>query len=350
MDWLSWGGGAPILGLCGGLIMGLAARRARFCTLGAIEDAMYGHDLTRLRMWAAALAVAIGGTFLLAEAGIVRLDLSIYAANAWNPWASVIGGLTFGYGMAIAGNCGYGALARLGGGDLRSLVIVVVMGIAAYAVMSGPLSELRVFLFPVDGTDQPDARGYAHVVADTLGVPTWIPALVASGCLLAWAFSGGPGWRKVTPLLWAMAVGLAIVSGWVGTSYLYEHSFDLVTVGSHSFTAPVGETLLFAMTGQGVAPSFAIGSVTGVVLGAAIGCMSRGHFRWEACDDPNELGRQILGGVLMGIGGVIALGCSVGQGLTAFSALSFSAPVVLASIFVGAALGLRQLIRGFEPT
>ena len=103
------------------------------------------------------------------------------------------------------------------------------------------------------------------------------------------------------------------------------------------------------MTSSGQGLTFSIGSVLGVLAGAVVGSLSKGQFRWEACDDPGELGRQILGGVLMGVGGVFAVGCSVGQGLSAFSVLAHSAPVAVLSIAVGVAVGLRQLMRGFAP-
>jgi uncharacterized membrane protein YedE/YeeE len=78
-----------------------------------------------------------------------------------------------------------------------------------------------------------------------------------------------------------------------------------------------------------------------------LGSAWRGQFRWEACEDPRELRRQILGAALMGVGAVLAVGCTIGQGVSAFALLSFSAPVTFAAIFAGAALGLRQLIAGF---
>jgi hypothetical protein len=108
--------------------------------------------------------------------------------------------------------------------------------------------------------------------------------------------------------------------------------------------------MLYAMTSSGNSISFGTGSVVGVILGALIGSLIKGHFRWEVCDDPRELRRQILGAALMGVGAVVAVGCSVGQGLSAFSVLTFSAPVTLACILMGAAIGLRQLILGFEPS
>ena len=346
MDWAD-GLAAPLTGLVGGVMLGLAARRGRFCTLGAIEDALYGQNWDRIRMWGVALGVAIIGTYLLHGFGPLDLDDTLYARYEWNPAASVIGGLIFGYGMAIAGNCGYGALARLGGGDLRSLVIVLMTGIAAYATTAGPLAGVRMALFPPAQSDT-GVDGIAQALAAPVGVPSLLPALAIGAGLLLAALWAGDFRRSASQVFWAGVVGAAVVLGWWGTSWAAVTSFQIVPTQSHSFTAPLGETVLYAMTGG--TPGFAIASVAGVVLGAVIGSISKGHFRWEACDDPQELGRQILGGVLMGIGGVLALGCSVGQGLTAFSTLAFSAPVVLASVFAGSALGLRQLIHGFSPT
>lgn len=137
-----------LFGLLGGIVLGLAARIGRFCTLGAIEDVLYGEDDLRIRMWAIAIGTAVFGTFsLMAFGWLTPLD-TLYLSQNWLPQASIVGGLLFGYGMALSGNCGYGALARLGGGDLRSFVIVISMGLAAYATVSGPLAWVRVALFP----------------------------------------------------------------------------------------------------------------------------------------------------------------------------------------------------------
>ncbi len=347
MDWLEGPEAAALIGLGTGLILGLAARRGRFCTLGAVEDALYASDWSRVRMWALALAVAILGTFLGARLGLIDTTETLYARVAWNPASSIVGGLLFGYGMAIAGNCGYGALARLGGGDLRSLVIVIVMGVAAYMVIGGPLSGLRLALFPPEASAPGAVSSYPDLLARNFHVPAAVTVIAVALGLLAWAMAGAAFRRARAQIIWGGAVGVAIVLGWLGTAYVAQESLGAVRIEAHSFTRPLGETLLFLMTSSASPVSFGIGSVTGVVLGALLGSISKGHFRWEACDDPNELGRQILGGALMGVGGVLALGCSVGQGLTAFSTLALSAPVVLAAIFAGAALGLRHLIRGF---
>jgi hypothetical protein len=150
-------------------------------------------------------------------------------------------------------------------------------------------------------------------------------------------------------ILWGIAAGLAVVWCFAGTTWLYNQSLGAIAVEGPSFTAPVGRTLIFLMTSTAGGITFSVGSVVGVMAGALIGSMIRGLFRWEACEDPRELGRQVGGAVLMGIGGVVAMGCSVGQGLTGFAALAWSGPVTLAAIGIGAALGLRQLISGFQP-
>ena len=121
----------------------------RFCTLGAIEDAAYGGSQIRIRMWALALGLSIIGVHLFNHYGLINLSESLYLSTEVNLYSAILGGLLFGYGMAICGNCGYGALARLGGGDLRSFVLVLVMGVSAYFTISGPLAKLRVTLFPI---------------------------------------------------------------------------------------------------------------------------------------------------------------------------------------------------------
>jgi uncharacterized protein len=345
--WLNDAQMVAVVGVIGGIMLGLAARLGRFCTLGAIEDLLYGGSALRMRMWGLAIGTAVTGSFLLMGTGYLTASDTYYLSLRWMPAASIVGGLMFGYGMALAGNCGFGAIARLGGGDLRSFVIVLVLGVSTFAVMIGPFAALRdtVFHQTLVTTDTPP--GIAHYAANLIGLPVAGTGIaIGMGICIASLWSAEIRADRHA-IFWSVVVGLAIVSGWAGTQWIRDTGFDDLAVVSHSFSAPVGETLMFAMTASVRPISFAVGSIAGVWIGAFIGSLLKGHFRWEACDDPRELRRQIIGAAIMGAGAVIALGCTVGQGLSAFSVLSFSAPVTFVSIFVGAALGLRQLIEGF---
>lgn len=337
---------AAIIGLVGGTLLGLAARLGDFCTLGAIESALYGQDQRKLRLWGVVLAVAILGTQLGAMAGLIDLGATFYHNLQWNPLASIVGGLVFGYGMALAGNCGFGALVRFGGGDLRSLVVVIVMGIFGFIALSGPLAPLRTALFPQPAADGP--QGILHS-ASLIGLPPLIVITVLALALLVWAFANGDLRRSPRMILWGVIAGLAVVWCFIGTTWVGTQSFGAIGVEGPSFTAPVGRTLIFLMTSTAGGITFSVGSVVGVMAGALIGSMIRGLFRWEACEDPRELGRQVGGAVMMGVGGVVAMGCSIGQGLTGFATLAWSGPVTLLAIGIGASFGLRQLISGFQP-
>ncbi|MGH1413667.1 MAG: YeeE/YedE family protein [Pelagimonas sp.] len=339
-----------LIGLVGGILLGLAARLGRFCTLGAIEDALYGGSNVRLRMWGIAIGFAIMGSFGLMATGLMDGRESYYLSIRWMPLASVIGGLVFGYGMALSGNCGYGAVARLGGGDLRSFVIVLVMGVSTYVVLAGPLAPLRNAVFPqmdVTSTDMPPGIAY-HLSALT-GISPPVIGLVVGAAIFLGSLMSKEVLQKPVQIFWALVVGIAVISGWAGTAWVADSGFEALPVVSHSFAAPMGESILWFMTGSVRPLSFAVGSVAGIWVGAFAGSLIKGHFRWEACEDPRELKRQIFGAGLMGVGAVLALGCSVGQGLSAFSVLALSAPITFLAIFAGAAIGLHQLIVGFQP-
>lgn len=347
LDSIGAGTATALVGLVGGLMLGLAARLGRFCTLGAIEDYLYQESDVRLRMWGVAIGVAVVGVALLMGAGAIVPAETLYLGQAWMPLASIAGGLTFGYGMALAGNCGFGALARLGGGDLRAFVIVMVMGVASYITLSGPLAHLRVWLFPPRPAEGSVPPGIAHGLAEVTGLAAPAIGVVIGLAILLFALSARSMIGKPRAIFWGVVVGLAIVSGWAGTAWVAHESFGETAVVSHTFSAPLGETMIYAMTSSGNTLSFGVGSVAGVLAGAFIGSLFKGHFRWEACEDPRELRRQILGAALMGVGAVVAAGCTVGQGISAFALLAYSAPVTVLAILAGAALGLRQLIEGF---
>ncbi|MDP5218952.1 YeeE/YedE family protein [Ruegeria sp. 2205SS24-7] len=336
-----------LIGLVGGMVLGLAARIGRFCTLGAIEDYVYANDDRRLRMWVVAIGVAMIGSHTGIALGWLDPLGSPYIAQTWSPIGSIVGGLMFGYGMAISGNCGYGALARLGGGDLRAFVIVLMLGLSAYVAMSGPLAYLRVWVFPVE-MDLSEPQSVSFLAERLTSIPAWLIGIVIGTALVLIALANKRFRNAPSQILWGAAVGLAIVSGWLGTNWVATHGFEGETVQTHTFAAPLGDTIFYLMTASGTTLSFAVGSVAGVLIGAFLGSWSKGHFRWEACEDPRELKRQMLGAAIMGPGAIIAVGCSVGQGISAFSLLAYSAPVVFVSIFAGAALGLRQLVSGLS--
>lgn len=346
LDTLGEANAVALVGLFGGILLGLAARIGRFCTLGAIEDVIYSSDNRRMRMWGIAIGIAIIGTHFAVHYGAMDYEQSAYLDRVWNPAATVIGGLMFGYGMALSGNCGYGALARLGGGDLRSFVIVIVMGLSAYFVMSGPLAQLRVVLFSVeDNASAP--QGIGQFLQDTYAMSPAIIGLIFGGAILIFSLASKPMLSSKSHIFWGVVVGLAIVSGWVGTHWVFATGFDAEPVQTHSFAAPIGDTIFYTMTASGNTLSFSVGSVAGVLIGAALGSFKEGQFRWEACEDPRELRRQIFGATLMGPGAILAVGCSIGQGISAFSVLAYSAPIAFIAIFVGAAFGLKQLVSGF---
>ena len=338
---------AALLGLAGGCILGLAARLGQFCTFGAIESAYMGHDQRRMRLWGIVLGVAIMVIFTLDAMGHMDVSRTLYHSVQWNPLASIIGGLIFGYGMGLAGNCGFGSLARLGGGDLRAFVVVIVIAVSGYFMLSGPLAALRVSIFPMLTADGP--QGFAQLAQSLIGISPLITAALTSIAMIIWALAYAPLRNEPIMMFWGVLAGLSVASAFWGTSVLNEASFDEVAISGHTFTAPLGATLIYLMTASSGGLGFPIGSVAGVLIGAFIGSIIKGHFRWEPCDDPRELGRQIFGAVLMGFGGVIALGCSVGQGVSAFSTLAFSGPTTLIAIVIGCIIAIRQLLAGFEP-
>lgn len=329
------------LAFAGALIAGYAARRGRFCTLGAIEDATYGADWARLRAWALATALALAATQTMAFAGLIDLKQSVYVATPYTVVAYVVGGLAFGFGMALVGTCGFGTLLRIGGGDLRALVTFGVIAVSAFAALRGLASEARI------------------VIASELPVPK-LPALapwsgrmvdqIGAGVILAALLGFGLS-RRMRPRL-AMAgaaVGITSAYGWWVTGVAGHDPMAINRLESYSYVAPLGQLLVYVMTSSIATIDFAHGAVLGVVTGAFLAARHERQFRWEAYDDAREMRRHLVGGAMMGLGGVTALGCTIGQGVTGISTLSLGSLVATAAILTGARLGLYWLIERKLP-
>lgn len=335
-----------LIGALGGAVLGLAARLGRFCTLAAIEDAMYGCDLRRLRMWAVAIGVAMIGVLVLSESGTVDFSASLYHRLDLNPFAWIIGGVLFGIGMAFCGTCGYGTLARIGGGDLRALFVFMVIGIAAYMAIAGPTAQLRqILLAPFDIDRETAAHTFDQLYIFDAAA-SWLPGAVAALIMVGWALSSTVFRQSARHVLWGVAAGLAIVSGWWVTGTFGQDAFDPQPLTSHTYSVPLGQTLIYIMTMTNASMSFGVAATLGVIAGAFVGALIKGEFRWEGADDAREMRRHLVGAFLMGTGGVYAGGCTIGQGLSAASVLAISAPIVMVSIWCGVWLGLTYMLEG----
>jgi uncharacterized membrane protein YedE/YeeE len=339
----------PLAGLLIGGVMGGVARAGRFCTLSALERWWYGGDSAPLRGWVLAAATALAATQAMTFAGWIDPGRSFYLDPGFGLTGAILGGLMFGFGMAMVGACGFSALVQLGGGSLKALVALIVLGIAALAAQKGLIAQLRVPLVDALAIDMTPLGGASlgGVASRLAGLDLRAAtAVAATAGLLAWVFAE-PGFRARPDLAaGGVAIGLCVAAGWLATTLVAEVAFAPVQIEAGSFVTPVGDLLMQVVAVTGTAPDYGVGLVVGVALGAAIVARLRRDVRWEACDDARELGRHVVGAALMGVGGVFAMGCTIGQGVTAVSALAISAPVVMASMAVGARLGLAWLIEG----
>lgn len=340
----------PAAGLIAGGVLGYAARRAHFCTLSALERHWYAGDSRGLRIWVLAGVLAIVFTQALALLGLISPTASFYLQPNFFWVGAVGGGLMFGLGMALVGTCGFGALIRLGGGSLRGLIVIIVIGLTGLATQRGILAPMRRALEDASALDlgRIGSQSIPALAAALLGASAgWILVAAALALLLFWVFSDREFRRSGSCLLTALAIAAAIAAGWLATTLAAANSFTPIQVESASFVAPVADVImLLGIHAGGGFPDYGVGVVFGVVAGAALAAWQKHDMRWEACDDARELGRHLVGATLMGVGGIFAMGCTIGQGLSAMSLLALSAPVVMVSIAAGARLGLAYLIEG----
>lgn len=339
----------PLVGGMAGIVLGFVARLNRFCTLSALERFWYSGDGSGLRTWVLASTVAMLATQAMVALGVVDLTDTFYLRPYLGLTGAVLGGLMFGVGMALVGTCAFGAVIRLGGGSLRSMVVLLVLGLAAVSTQRGLLGQVRIALvddWAIDLTAIGD-QSIPSLLSAALGfdaTPTVI--LLIGGGLLAWIFGSSGFRRRWTSILTGTVVGLVIAFGWAATTYFSTISFEPVQIEAGSFSVPVGDVIIHVITYTGTVPDYGVGLVVGCVVGAALASWYRHDARWEVCDDARELSRHLAGGALMGVGGVFAMGCTIGQGVTGFSTLAASAPIAFASMLLGARLGLSWMIEG----
>jgi uncharacterized membrane protein YedE/YeeE len=339
---------------------GAVAQRTHFCTMGAVADIVNLGDWTRMRMWALALGVAVLGFNLAVAAGWLQADWSIYGGRRWL-WASALtGGLLFGFGMVLASGCGSKNLVRLGAGNLKSLVVLMVLGLSSWATLKGVTAVLRVgtvdrlVLDLPAGQDLPSLLAYATGLAQpplAAGL-----ALLIGGGLIGWALARPEG-RSPVALAGGLLIGLLLLALWAvsgGLGHVQEHpdTLEEAFIGTltgrmeaFTFVAPMAHWLTWLVFFSDASQSLTLGvvCVVGVLVGAALSALVAGEFRLEGFRATDDLLRHLGGAALMGVGGVTAMGCSIGQGLSGASTLGLTSLVALPAIMAGAVAGLRFL-------
>lgn len=345
---------------------GFMAARTNFCTMGAISDIVNMGSWARMRTWMLAVAVAILGTAWLAYSGQVDLARSIPQRPVL-PWLSLlVGGVLFGVGMTLAGGCANRNLVRLGGGSVRSLVVLTFLAIASYMALKGLFAQWRSTWLDPARIDLA-AWGWSDAsLATALAKATGLPARVAlplaagvvAAALLAFVFKDRRYRANGRQVAGAVVLGALVAAGWYVTGHLgYGENPETLetvyfatntrTLESLSFVAPLayGLELLMLWTDKSLHLTFGIAAVIGTVAGAAVYALATRSFRWEGFASLADLRNQIAGALLMGAGGVTALGCTIGQGLAGLSTLAIGSMIAVAGIVAGSVVTLKLLVR-----
>ncbi len=357
-------------GLAIALIMGAVASKTHFCTMGAVSDWINIGDTGRMRSWVLAIAVAIVGVALFDSVAVVDMTLVNSGDTGKPPYATpqfvwlryVLGGLLFGVGMTLGSGCGNKTMVRIGGGNLKSVVVFLAMGAAAYAMIYTDFSHdwfLR-WMQPlaINFADYGiESQSIAPLLAGVFGLGDadlrLIVGIVLGALLLTWALKSDDLRGKFDNVLGGLVVGIAVAAAWfvtagpLGQSLLEEIEFldqRPYDAGAQSFTFVKPTAHFYYLVQEGFAPgilSFALVAAVGVILGSFIYSVAFRKFRIEWFSSATDFARHLGGGLLMGVGGVLSLGCTFGQAITGASTLALGSFITFASIVLGAALTMK---------
>lgn len=347
------------------LVMGAVMAKSNFCTMGAVSDWVNMGHLGRLRAWMLAVAVAAGGLLLLELMAVVRLPentLPPYRTTQFAWLRYLLGGLLFGVGMALGGGCGSKTLVRIGGGSLRSLFVAAVIAIVAYVMFTTELFNVAVMswvaptvinLAAYDLSGQNiDALASRFAGADPKLARGLVGALIVAA-LLGFVFRSAAFRRNRDLMLGGTVVGLAVVAGWFITGGPTSEDWrahamfaaerpSRVEVQSMTFITPIGDTLRYLIEPLRFSQlNFGVMTVFGVILGSFLFSVATRRFRVEWFASWQDFASHLAGGLLMGFGGFVAMGCTIGQGVSGTSTLALGSFLVVAAMIAGAALTMK---------
>jgi uncharacterized protein len=339
-------------------VFGVVASKTNFCAMGAVSDVVNMGDWNRMRMWLLAIGVAILGTAGLQLAGAIDVAKSIYTAPNFTWLSYVIGGLLFGVGMTLGSGCAGKTLIRIGGGNLKSFVVLLMLAISAYMTMKGLFAVFRAGAIDPIAITLPSNQDLPSLLAKGLGVDRRATLPAAAGVIglgmVAFAFAGRE-FRNSGNLIGGIALGLVVVAGWYLSGHLghvaedpntLEEKFFATNSGrmeSMSFVAPIAYflELLLLWSDKSRVMTLGIASALGVAAGSLAYALATRSFRLESFRDGEDLINHLVGGALMGFGGVLAMGCTIGQGLSGVSTLALGSFLAWLSIMAGAALAMK---------
>lgn len=338
-----------LLGFLGALVFGVIANKTHFCIMGSISDWINMGSRVRFRAWMLSIGIAILGSQAMVQLGWVDLDGTMYRSATFGLASFLIGGLLFGIGMTLGAGCGQRTLVRVGGGNLKSLVVLIVMAITAYTTLRGLLAPVRIDVFGPLAIDL-EAQGITNqgietILAHLIGVSAqWmtIAVTLVLGIGTVWYAVKDKDFRASGDnILAGITIGVLVVGAWYVTGVIGNDDFEPVPVEALTFIAPTGNTVNYLMTWTGAEINFGIAVVLGMIVGSFLYAISSGNFRVEAFANRADMRNHLIAGVLMGFGGVLSFGCTIGQGVSGMSTLALGSLVALLSIMFGSALTMK---------
>lgn len=344
--WILWGG------LLIGAAFGFIVQRTNFCTMGSISDILTFGDYRRFRSWVMAGAVAMIGVFFIDLTGLADMTNSMYVSPNFTWGGHILGGFIFGVGMVFAGGCVSRNLVRAGSGDLRSLIVLWLIGGSAYMTIGGLFGPTRVAVVGAMTTNLtemgiPDQRlstMLSWITGMSPGTAQLLSVIAIAGGILVWCFKDSGFRSSPRHVIAGLGVGLSVLAGWLLTAITFDEFADRPLLASLSYVRPAGDSIDFFMRFTAYdAPSFAVTTTVGALLGAFIGAVSQRRFHLATFTDTKDTLRNLFGAVMMGIGGVVALGCTIGQAVTGFSTLAAGSLITFIFIVLGGVAGMKTM-------
>ena len=361
------------------LVMGAVVNKTNFCTMGAVSDWVNMEDTGRMRAWMLAIAVGVLGVTGLEAMGMVNLSGTFPPYRQNNlPWLeSVLGGALFGIGMTLASGCGNKTLIRIGGGNIKSVMVLLIISVIAYFMVNpfpGSDKTLYSVLFyswtnPMSVALSTNQDLGAMLFAEDAAMGRKVMGGVIGLLLLAWVFKSADFRGNVDNILGGVVVGLAILAGWYISSnikvdaggelmslqgfvqnwdfYAPENAVRPADAGplaaqSFTFINPMGQALGYVAGGfQATLLTFGIMALAGVIAGSLLWSLVSRSFRIEWFASFKDFVNHFIGAILMGFGGVLAMGCTIGQGITGFSTLALGSILAFLAIVVGSAVTMK---------